>query len=175
MRDGLYLVRMQCIYYTYVLTSPIHLSHIIIYSQLCWHVRICLEKNLSSCTSKCQNFLSNLKLSEALSPTPKNRWKAPFFGRIFLDIFCLNGNWILWQWPLLVSGRWTRLSTNRHRLPPLPSHFGQHWYPLDFLPNYPARKCFIISAYDVGTVLIISIFIASLLRCCYAPLNWGLG
>ena len=45
--------------------------------------------------------------------------KDPFLERFFLNILCLNGNWILWGWLLLVSGRWTRLSTNRHRLPPL--------------------------------------------------------
>ena len=66
---------------------------------------------------------------------------------------------------MLVSGRWTRLSTNRHRLPPLPSHFGQYWYPLDFLPNYLARKCFIIYAYEAGTVLMNSISTDSLPRC----------
>ena len=39
-------------------------------------------------------------------------------------------NILLPQWELdsfkddlMVSGRWTKLSTNRHRLPPLPSHF----------------------------------------------------
>ena len=97
---------------------------------------------------------------ERLHLTEPNRRKYLFwkdFLSAILIIFCLNGNWILEGWHLLVSGRWTRLSTNRHRLPPLPSHFGQCWYPLDFLPNYPACKCFIISGYEVGTVLMISI------------------
>ena len=69
------------------------------------------------------------------------------------------------------AGEWAMdlVSTNSHRLPPLSSHFGQHWYPLDFLPNYPALKCFITSAYEAGTVLMISISITSLPRCHKAP------
>ena len=48
------------------------------------------------------------------------------------------------------EGAMDLVSTNSHPLPPLSPHFGQNWYPLDFLPNYPARKRFITSAYEAG-------------------------
>ena len=103
----------------------------------------------------------------SLLRTPKNR-KKPSFERIFyvklyfFSTFLLQGQQAteffadeLCWW--VGDG----LGCQQTDIDCLPCPH-EYWYPLDFLPNYPARKCFIIYVYEAGTVLMIFITTASL-------------
>ena len=92
-----------------------------------------------------------------------------------LTFFCLNGNWILCGRPSTRKtyvGEWAKglVSTLQASIAspaiPLEASTGN---PLDFLPNYPARKCLIISACEAGTVLMISIY----MYCFFAQMPKG--
>ena len=101
---------------------------------------------------------SNLYLQKLFCELPKKTMKSPFLEGFFflfyiVYVFCTF-------FASLASGFfdddlcwWVGdgLGCQQTDIDCLPcSH--EYWYPLDFLPNYPARKCFIISAYKAGTV-----------------------